>query len=108
MNVGRGSTVDETALVKALTCGGVAGAILDICVEEPLPPDHPLWTTPNTFITSHTAARNYTPDIASIFINNYKLFIQGESLLNQENSERGYLKVNIFVFFPKKMIIFYQ
>jgi phosphoglycerate dehydrogenase-like enzyme len=80
VNVGRGSTVDELALVAALNNGTIAGAILDVFTEEPLPAEHPLWNTPNTFITFHTAARNYLPDIASLFIRNYKLFIEGETL----------------------------
>jgi phosphoglycerate dehydrogenase-like enzyme len=90
VNVGRGSTVDETALIKALNRDRLEGAILDVIVEEPLPEDHPFWTTANTFITSHTAASNYPPDIASIFIKNYKLFIRGEPRLYQVSFERGY------------------
>jgi phosphoglycerate dehydrogenase-like enzyme len=90
VNIGRGSTVNEDALVNSLNDGSLAGAILDVFEEEPLPPDHALWYTPNTFITSHTAALNYPADIASIFINNYKLFIQGEPLLYQVNFVLGY------------------
>jgi phosphoglycerate dehydrogenase-like enzyme len=58
----------------------IAGAILDVFNEEPLPGDHPLWNTPNTYITSHTAAKNYLPDIAALFIENYKLFLDGRNL----------------------------
>ena len=90
VNVGRGSTVDEPALVNALNKGALAGAILDVFWEEPLPLEHPLWSTPNTFITAHVAARNYPPDLASIFIENYKLFIQAQPLLCQVDFERGY------------------
>ena len=90
VNVGRGSTVDEAALVKVLQSGGIAGAILDVFQEEPLPIEHPLWSTPNTFITSHTAARNYLPDIAGLFIENYKRFIEGRSLLYQVDFDQGY------------------
>ncbi len=80
VNIGRGSAVDESALVEALNNGTLAGAILDVFTKEPLPADHPLWNTPNTYITFHTAARNYLPDIASLFIENYKLFIEGKAL----------------------------
>ncbi len=90
VNIGRGSTIDELALVNALKSGCLAGAILDVFKEEPLRPDHPLWSTPNTFITYHTAARNYPPDIASIFIKNYKRYIRGKSLLYQVDFEQGY------------------
>jgi phosphoglycerate dehydrogenase-like enzyme len=90
VNIGRGSTIDETALVNALNSGALAGAILDVFKEEPLPPNHPLWSTPNTFITYHTAARNYPPDIASIFIKNYNRLLQGKSLLYLVDFEQGY------------------
>jgi phosphoglycerate dehydrogenase-like enzyme len=90
VNVGRGSTVDELALVNALNYGSLSGAILDVFTDEPLPVGHPLWSTPNTFITSHTAARNIPADIVKIFIDNYKRFIRGESLLYQVNFDLGY------------------
>ncbi|SET11703.1 phosphoglycerate dehydrogenase [Geodermatophilus poikilotrophus] len=55
VNVGRGSTVDEPALVAALTDGGIAGAALDVTEVEPLPADSPLWDAPNLLITPHAA-----------------------------------------------------
>ncbi len=90
VNVGRGSTVDETALVEALRSGAIAGAVLDVFMQEPLPPGHPLWSTPHTFITSHTAARNYLPDIANLFIENYRRYIAGQPLLHQVDFDLGY------------------
>jgi len=54
-NIGRGSTVDQAALLEALRAGRIAAAYLDVMDPEPLPPDHPLWSTPNCFITPHTA-----------------------------------------------------
>ena len=90
VNVGRGSTVDESALVEALTKRTLAGAVLDVLVDEPLPRHHALWSTPNTFITAHTAARNYLPDIASLFIDNYRRFINTQVLLYQVDFDQGY------------------
>lgn len=90
INVGRGSTIDEIALAAALNNGTLAGAVLDVFSQEPLPADHPLWSAPNTFITSHTAARNYLPDIASLFVQNYQRFIRGEPLLYQVDFNQGY------------------
>jgi len=90
VNIGRGSTVVEAALVAALKNGSLAGAVLDVFMEEPLPRTHPFWSMPNIFITFHTAARNYPPDIASLFNDNYKLFILGKPLLYQVNFKRGY------------------
>lgn len=55
VNVGRGSTVDEAALVTALRDGQISGAALDVTATEPLPADSPLWDTPNLFITPHCA-----------------------------------------------------
>jgi phosphoglycerate dehydrogenase-like enzyme len=55
VNVGRGTTVDEAALVSALTEGGIAGAALDVTEEEPLPAGSPLWEAPNLLLTPHAA-----------------------------------------------------
>jgi glyoxylate/hydroxypyruvate reductase A len=90
INIGRGTTVNEYALVQALNRGSIAGAVLDVFMEEPLPANHPLWKTPNTFITCHTAAINNPPDIASLFIENYRLLIDGKALLYQVDVEQQY------------------
>jgi phosphoglycerate dehydrogenase-like enzyme len=55
VNVGRGSTVDEPALVAALSEGRIAGAALDVTSTEPLPADSPLWDAPNLLLTPHAA-----------------------------------------------------
>jgi phosphoglycerate dehydrogenase-like enzyme len=53
VNLARGGIVDEAALIEALESGKIAGAALDVFQEEPLPPEHPLWTTKNAIITPH-------------------------------------------------------
>jgi D-2-hydroxyacid dehydrogenase (NADP+) len=53
INLARGGIVDEDALMRALEEGQIAGAALDVFQEEPLPADHPLWTTRNVIITPH-------------------------------------------------------
>jgi phosphoglycerate dehydrogenase-like enzyme len=52
-NIGRGTTVDQDALVAALKNKQIAAAYLDVTEPEPLPPDHPIWTAPNCYITPH-------------------------------------------------------
>lgn len=55
-NLGRGTTVDEAALVSALESQRIAGAFLDVVADEPLPSNSPLWRTKNLFITPHASA----------------------------------------------------
>jgi phosphoglycerate dehydrogenase-like enzyme len=55
VNVGRGATVDEAALIDALRSGRLAGAALDVMETEPLPEDSPLWDVRNLILTPHVA-----------------------------------------------------
>jgi phosphoglycerate dehydrogenase-like enzyme len=90
VNPGRGSVVDTTALADALQAGRLAGAVLDVFEEEPLPPDHVLWRTPHVIITSHTAALSIPRDIATVFVDNYGRLLRGEPLRCRVDFERGY------------------
>ncbi|MGD8429152.1 MAG: D-2-hydroxyacid dehydrogenase, partial [Ectothiorhodospiraceae bacterium] len=72
INVGRGSVVDEPALVDALRDGRIGGAILDVFEEEPLPKDSPLWSLDNVVVTPHVAADSFPEDIVRIFADNYR------------------------------------
>jgi phosphoglycerate dehydrogenase-like enzyme len=56
VNIGRGTVVDETALIAALRAGQVGYAALDVTAVEPLPPDSPLWDMPNVLISPHSAS----------------------------------------------------
>jgi phosphoglycerate dehydrogenase-like enzyme len=58
VNVGRGETVDQDALVAALASGRLSGAMLDVTDPEPLPAGHPLWSAPNCIVSMHMAGRN--------------------------------------------------
>ena len=89
-NVGRGASLDETALVEALSTGKIAGAVIDVTEQEPLPPEHVFWDTPNLLLTFHTSAPSFPSYIAGIFIENYRLFLKGKPLLHQVDFERGY------------------
>jgi phosphoglycerate dehydrogenase-like enzyme len=90
INVGRGNAVDEVALEKALKEGRLAAAVLDVFEQEPVPLEHPFWTTPNLYMTYHTSAISYPEDITSVFIENYFLYIEGKSLKYVVDFERGY------------------
>jgi len=90
INPGRGGVVDEQALAAALQEGGLAGAVLDVFQQEPLPRDHVFWRTPNLLITSHTAALSVPEDIAPVFIDNYRRLLRGEPLQHRVDFERGY------------------
>jgi len=90
VNPGRGTVVDEAALADALQSGRLAGAVLDVFQQEPLPADHVFWRTPNVIITSHTAALSIPADIAPVFIDNYRRWIASEPLRHVVDFERGY------------------
>ena len=57
LNAARGDVVDEAAMIKALEEGQIAGAGLDVLVEEPMPADHPLMKLNNVVVTPHMAAQ---------------------------------------------------
>lgn len=71
-NVARGGVVDEPALVAALQAGRLAGALLDVVGEEPLPADSPLWAMPNVLITPHSAGETsrYEVNVVDILVEN--------------------------------------
>jgi phosphoglycerate dehydrogenase-like enzyme len=81
-NLGRGSTVDQNALCEALQKGTPAAAYLDVTEPEPLPPEHPLWTAPNCFITPHTAGGRHDQDeaLVDLFLRNLASFESGKPL----------------------------
>ena len=90
VNVGRGSTMDESALVNALQAGRLAAAVLDVFEQEPLPPEHAFWTTPNLLMTFHTSAPSLPADLASLFIENYHRYASGRTPNYAVNFENGY------------------
>jgi phosphoglycerate dehydrogenase-like enzyme len=92
VNVGRGTTVDEPALIEALQDGRVGLAVLDVTAVEPLPDDSPLWNLPNVVLAPHTAAISpHEPRlIAELFAENARRFLEGEPLLNVVNTREFY------------------
>ncbi len=91
-NVGRGSLVDEPALVDALRSGHLSGAALDVASVEPLPPDHILWDAPNLRLSPHcsTAPDALFRNLHRMFRENLTRFLAGEPVEGRVESGRGY------------------
>jgi phosphoglycerate dehydrogenase-like enzyme len=91
-NVGRGTAVDEGALVSAITTGSLGGAVLDVTDREPLPEESPLWSLPRTILTQHTGGgyRDELLDKARRFVANLDLWREGRPVANAVNWEDGY------------------
>jgi phosphoglycerate dehydrogenase-like enzyme len=83
-SIGRGATTDQEALRTALISGRLAAAYLDVTDPEPLPPDHPLWSLPNCYITPHTGGGHVTEPIRTVqhFIDNLRRYERGEPLVD--------------------------
>lgn len=81
VNVGRGATVDEDALIEALRAGSLAGAALDVFATEPLRSDSPLWTMPNVIISPH-AAGGRPMGAEPLLEENLRRLLSGKPLLN--------------------------
>jgi phosphoglycerate dehydrogenase-like enzyme len=93
INIGRGACVVTDDLVDALHSGQVAGAGLDVVAPEPLPRDHPLWTTPGVLLTPHIAiygAPHQQERREAILLENCRRFANGEPLLNVVDKQRWY------------------
>ena len=90
VNIGRGSAVDESALISALQTGKLAPAVLDVFEQEPLPRGHAFWHTPNLLMTFHTSAPSFPADLARLFIENYHRYAEGRSPLHAVDFEKGY------------------
>lgn len=86
INVARGRCVDEVALVKALQSGTIAGAGIDVTVEEPLPAASPLWGIPGALITPHTGGETwkYEDNVLDILEENLARLWRGETALKNQ------------------------
>ncbi|KAF3889890.1 MULTISPECIES: D-2-hydroxyacid dehydrogenase [Nostocales] len=92
INIARGGVVDEPALIKALQEGWIAGAGLDTVLTEPLPPESPLWSLPNVFLTPHCTG--HSPRVKertlALFLDNLERYRTGRSLRNVVDKKAGY------------------
>lgn len=94
VNVGRGSLIDEPALVHALTAGRLRGAGLDVTAIEPLPDSSPLWDLPNVVITAHNAGDSpgYGPRWGALFQQNLAAFHGPGQWINRVDTHQGVSK----------------
>ncbi len=92
LNIARGRLIDDMALRRALEAGWIGGAVLDVFAEEPLPPDSPLYGTPNLIITPHTSwsSSRVADRSIELFVDNLRRFVAGEPLANVVDLEAGY------------------
>ena len=94
VNVGRGTAIDQDALMEALNAERIAGAALDVMIPEPLPADHPLWDTKNLLLTPHVSGNMSLPltrdkDV-DMFCEDLENYAAGRPLLRLVDRKRGY------------------
>jgi phosphoglycerate dehydrogenase-like enzyme len=93
VNLGRGTVVDYDALSAKLWARDLSGAVLDVFHQEPLPPESPLWSTPNVIVSPHCAVddgRAYVSRCLDIFFDNLRRYLGGRPLRNVVDRELGY------------------
>jgi phosphoglycerate dehydrogenase-like enzyme len=89
VNVGRGATIDEHALLASLNDGQLGAAYLDVFSEEPLPLDHPFWSHPRSTVTPHVSGGNWDL-LVDLFAQNLIRYSRHLPLMNVVSAERGY------------------
>lgn len=90
INVGRGVAVVDADLVQALKEGHLAGAVIDVCRQEPLPQRHPFWTAWGLLLTGHSSAPTSPPAMTQLFVENLKAYAAGEALRGEVDFAKGY------------------
>lgn len=90
INVGRGEHLVENDLLNALEKGDISGALLDVFRKEPLPKNHPFWNHSKIKITPHVASLTDVEQASNQISENYKRFINRETLLNTVSLKKGY------------------
>lgn len=93
VNIGRGASVDEAALISALESGHLAGAMLDVFQTEPLSENDPIWQAPNIVISPHMSGdyAGYHADMVKQFLANFRRYQKGEGLLNLVDKSLGFV-----------------
>jgi len=93
INLSRGEVVDESALVAALETGEIAGAVLDVFQQEPLPEDSPLWSTPKLVVSPHMSGDydSHQTTVAELFLDNLDRYARGDTLINTVDKVHGFV-----------------
>ncbi|OLS59519.1 D-2-hydroxyacid dehydrogenase [Pseudomonas putida] len=90
INAGRGAAVVDGDLVAALTKGHLAGAVIDVCRQEPLPRNHPFWTALGLLLTGHSSAPTSPTAMVRLFVGNLGAYQRGDELRGEVDFSRGY------------------
>lgn len=90
INAGRGTLIDDDALLAALDHGRPARAVLDVFRTEPLPAGHPFWRDPRITVTPHISAETRPATAAPVVAENLRRAMRGDALLHQVDRQRGY------------------
>ena len=92
LNFGRGALIDDAALIAAVTGKKIAGAVLDVFRQEPLPKDHKFWTTEGIQVLPHIGGGHPRRDgvVARLFVDNLGRFLDGKPLLQEVDRVAGY------------------
>jgi phosphoglycerate dehydrogenase-like enzyme len=92
LNFGRGALIDDAALVAAAKSGTIAGAILDVFRQEPLPKDDPFWSTENILVLPHIGGLHPARDsmVAALLVENLRRFLDGAPLKEVVDRKAGY------------------
>jgi phosphoglycerate dehydrogenase-like enzyme len=92
LNFGRGHLIRDDDLIAAVSKKTIAGAVLDVFRQEPLPPDHPFWTTPGILVLPHIGGPHPDRDsiVARLFIENLKRYLDGQPLKQLVDRAAGY------------------
>ncbi|MFK5734743.1 MAG: D-2-hydroxyacid dehydrogenase [Gammaproteobacteria bacterium] len=90
INAGRGVAVVDGDLVEALKEGHLAGAVIDVCRQEPLPQRHPFWTAWGLLLTGHSSAPTSPAAMVRLFVENARAYAAGQGLRGEVDFLRGY------------------
>jgi phosphoglycerate dehydrogenase-like enzyme len=93
INIGRGGLIDQAALIAALRRGHLAGAVLDVFAQEPIPADDPIWDAPNLIITPHISSDDplrYNAATLAVFFDNLRAIAQGRVPPTLVDRVKGY------------------